>query len=155
LVSSLTTVPTAWSYTNSGVTGTYNASWDVWFSTGSGGDGGSPSGGYLMVWLYKPSGAQPIGSLRSSSVSLTGGSWDVWIGTHYDGHPVISYVRTSSATTASFDLNVFIKDAVSRDGVSGLPTIKNSWYLTNIFAGFEIWSGGNNLHTTNFCAVVN
>ena len=50
---------------------------------------------------------------------------------------------------SAFDLNVFIKNAVSR-GV-----IQNTWYLTNIFAGFEIWSGGATLKTNNFCAVVN
>jgi hypothetical protein len=28
-------------------------------------------------------------------------------------------------------------------------------YLTNIFSGFEIWTGGVGLETTSFCAGVN
>jgi hypothetical protein len=29
------------------------------------------------------------------------------------------------------------------------------WYLTNIFTGFEIWSGGKGLESTAFDAVLN
>ena len=51
----------------------------------------------------------------------------------------------------SFDLNEFIKDAVSsRDGA-----VHADWYLTNVFIGFEIWQGGTGLQTTDFCAIVN
>lgn len=144
-VSALTTVPTAWSYTNA--SGTYNAAYDVWFSTGTGASN-PPSGGYLMVWLHKPGNAQPIGSISQSGASISGASWDVWRGTQ-SGKPVISYVNTAQPTSYSFDLNVFIKDAVQRGA------LQNSWYLTTVFAGFEIWSGGTNLKTNNFCVVVN
>ncbi len=34
-------------------------------------------------------------------------------------------------------------------------TITNAMYLTNIFSGFEIWTGGVGLETTSFCAGVN
>jgi hypothetical protein len=145
-VSSLTTVPTGWSW--SGNSGTFNAAYDVWFSTGAGGDSGNPSGGYLMVWYYKPGNAQPIGGPPAGVVSLAGGAWNIWIGTQL-GKPIISYVRTETINSLSFDLNDFIKDAVTRGVLS------NSMYLTNIFAGFEIWSGGVGLKTDNFCAVVN
>ena len=33
--------------------------------------------------------------------------------------------------------------------------IQNSWGLTNVFAGFEIWSGGVGLETTDFAVTVN
>ncbi len=153
-VSSLTTVPTAWSNNAGSVSGTYNATYDVWFSSGSGGDNGanSPSGGYLMVWLYKPSsGGQPIGSVKASGVSISGSTWDIWYGGTQNGVPVVSYVKTANATSLSFDLDVFIKDAVAnRPG-----TIGSGMALTNVFAGFEIWSGGTGLKTNNFCAIVN
>ncbi len=42
----------------------------------------------------------------------------------------------------------FIKDAVTRGYV------QNSWSLTNVFSGFEIWSGGVGLQTTDFAATV-
>ena len=51
----------------------------------------------------------------------------------------------------SYDLNLFIQDAVKNQP----NTIQSSWYLTNIFTGFEIWRGGVNLESTSFCALVN
>jgi hypothetical protein len=49
----------------------------------------------------------------------------------------------------SFDLNTFIKDAVTRGYV------QDSWSLTNVFSGFEIWNGGVGLETTDFAVTVN
>jgi hypothetical protein len=151
-VSALTTVPTTWSNNAGGPSGTYNAAYDVWFSTSASGDPGSPSGGFLMVWYFKPTGAQPIGSVKYSGVTIAGasGTYDVWIGDN-GAVPCISYVRTQSIQSMSYDLNSFIQDAVhNRSG-----TIQSGWYLTNVFAGFEIWSGGQGLATTSFSAVVN
>jgi hypothetical protein len=147
-VGSLTTVPTGWSWSRNSASGEYNATYDVWFSTGAGGDSGNPSGGYLMVWFYKPGQAQPIGKSQGT-VGIAGRSWDVWSGGSQLGHPIISYVDTQGTNSLSFDLNDFIKDAVTR-GV-----VQNGWYLTNVFAGFEIWSGGTTLRTDNFCTIVN
>jgi hypothetical protein len=147
-VGALTAVPTGWSWTTA--TGTFNAAYDVWFSTASSGDSGNPSGGYLMVWLHKPDNAQPISATGTSSgsVAIAGATYNFWIGQQL-GHPIISYVRNETVDTASFDLKSFIDDGVSR-GV-----IDASWYLSNIFAGFEIWNGGVGLKTNNFCAIVN
>ena len=152
-ISAMKSVQTAWSNNAGSVSGTYNATYDVWFSTSSAGDNGAgtPSGGYLMVWFYKPSSAQPIGSVQASSVSISGKTWDVWYGGQQNGKPVVSYVATSPLTSFSFDLKAFIDDATSKR--SG--TITTSMALTNVFAGFEIWSGGAGLKTNNFCAIVN
>ena len=147
-VSSLTAVPTGWSWTSAN--GSFNAAYDVWFSAGPSGDAAAPSGGYLMVWLHKPVDAQPISKTGTSSgsVGLAGGTWNFWIGSQL-GHPIISYVRTDTIAAVSFDLKSFIDDGVSR-GV-----IDSGWYLSNIFAGFEIWNGGVGLKTNDFCAIVN
>jgi xyloglucan-specific endo-beta-1,4-glucanase len=130
---------------------------DVWFSSHPEGDPSSysPSGGFLMVWLHKPAAAQPIGGApQYTSVTISGvpGTWDIWIGPN-GSVPVVSYVRTDVDPTysMSFDLNAFIRDAVeNRPG-----TLTDVMYLTNIFTGFEIWSGGVGLQTTSFCAGVN
>jgi cellulose 1,4-beta-cellobiosidase len=150
-VSALGTIDTGFSHNAGSVSGTYNAAYDVWFSTGSGGDSGSPSGGYLMVWLYDPDGAQPIGTRVDTNVSIDGasGTYDIWFGQN-GGKPCISYVRTATANSLKFDLNKFIQHAVGRG-----DSIQSSWYLTNVFAGFEIWSGGVGLKTTAFYALVN
>lgn len=149
-VSALGTVQTSWSWAANGASGAYNAAYDVWFSTSSGGDpsASSPSGGYLMVWLYKPTGNQPIGT-SIASTTLAGKNWNVWYGTNSsNGKPCVSYVAQQNLNSLSFDLNAFIKDAVTRGYV------QNSWSLTNVFSGFEIWSGGVGLETTDFAVTV-
>jgi hypothetical protein len=151
-VSSLGTVQTAWTWSDAGVSGAYNAAYDVWFSTSSAGDpaASTPSGGYLMVWLYKPSGNYPIGSMIASTSSpIAGNTWNVWYGNNAsNGKPCVSYVAQTKLNSLSFDLNLFIKDAVTRGYV------QNSWSLTNVFSGFEIWSGGVGLQTTDFSVTV-
>ncbi len=137
-------------YTNN----SYNVAYDVWFSTNAGGEpsASGPSGGYLMVWLHKPRDAQPIGTAMVGNVTIPGvpGTWDIWIGKN-GSKPCISYVPRQPLLSLSFDLNLFIKDAVANRP----NTILSSWHLTNVFAGFEIWRGGVNIETTSFCAVVN
>jgi hypothetical protein len=159
-VSALTTVPTTWIWNDNGTladpaANIYNAAYDVWFSTNAAGEPNAfgPSGGYLMVWLYDPEQAEPIGGdpmYEGVTVAGVPGTWDVWIGPNGD-RPCISYVRTEATLAMSFDLNHFIKDAVTNRP----DTIQNDWHLTNIFTGFEIWSGGVGLESTAFCAVVN
>lgn len=157
-VSAIRSAPTAWVWNDNGTianpgANSYNVAYDLWFNMTSTVDPGGtgPTGAYLMVWLHDPSDAQPIGQTRFSNVTIPGvaGQWNVWIGTN-GGRPCISYVATQSMLNVSFDLNAFIKDAVqNRAG-----TVQNHWYLTNVFAGFEIWRGGVNLQTTSYCSFV-
>jgi hypothetical protein len=149
VVSSLNTVQTAWTWASNNATGSYNATYDVWFSNTGQAEPNrtSPSGAYLMVWFYKPTDNQPNGT-STASVTIGGKNWNLWVGTS-NGVPCYSYVAQQSLNSLSFDLNLFIKDAVSRG------YIQNSWGLTNVFAGFEIWSGGVGLETTDFAVTVN
>lgn len=159
-VSALTTVPVSWTWDDAGTladptNNSYNATYDVWFSTSSAGEpmASGPSGGYLMVWYHKPADAQPIGgSPMKKAITVAGvpGTWDVWIGPN-GTRPCISYVSTQDLKSFSFDLNKFIQDAVANQP----NTIQSTWYLTNIFTGFEIWRGAVNVQSTSFCAVVN
>ena len=159
-VSALTTVPTTFTWDDAGTLSddtdnSYNATYDVWFSTNAGGEpmASGPSGGYLMVWLHKPADAQPIGGTpMKKAITIPGvpGTWDVWIGPN-GNRPCISYVATTTTKSLSFDLNLFIQDAVKNQP----NTIQSGWYLTNIFSGFEIWRGAQNVQNTAFCAVVN
>ena len=154
-VSSITAtgISTSWSWDDSAVnksTSSYNATYDVWFSTSSGGDPSqsAPSGGYLMVWFYKPSDNQPIGStVTNGSVTISGKQFNIWTGTN-NGKPVVSYVAQNSFQSWTYPLGAFIRDAVTRG------YLQNSWYLTNVFAGFEIWKGGVGLQTTDFGVTV-
>jgi hypothetical protein len=150
-VSALGSVPVGWRWTAAG--GVYNAAFDVWFSAGPGGDAGSPSGGYLMVWLYRDASVSPMGSPQGTA-GVGGKSWQVWIcsgACNQNGVPVISYVaQPGPVNEYSFDLKDFIRNAVDQFGV-----VQDGWYLSNVFAGFEIWSGGVGLKSDDFCAVVN
>jgi cellulose 1,4-beta-cellobiosidase len=154
-VSALTKVNTVFS-TNALSMGTsnYNAAYDVWFTAASAplastqynpGAGGA----YLMVWLFNPAGRQPRGAKTYSRHTVSGlpGTWDVWID---NTDPLcISYVSTSVLEKLDFDLNNFIQDSVSnRYGIT------SSMYLSIVFAGFEIWGGGNGLQAKAFCANV-
>jgi hypothetical protein len=159
-VTALTTVPVSWTWDDAGTltddtTNSYNATYDVWFSTNSAGEptASGPSGGFLMVWYHKPADAQPIGGSpmkKAQTIAGVPGTWDVWIGMN-GTKPCISYVSTQTMTTFAFDLNMFIQDAVKNQP----NTIQSAWYLTNIFTGFEIWRGALNVASTSFCAKVN
>ena len=156
-VSALTTVPTVFSTdASSHDTSNFNATYDVWFTASSAtlpATASSPGAGgaYLMVWLYKPSQRQPRGTSKYPAHSVAGmsGTWDVWIDSSTNP-PCISYVSTTALDSLSFDLNKFIQDSVTNSyGVT------SSMYLSIVFAGFEIWSGGDGLTVEQFCAQVN
>jgi hypothetical protein len=156
-ISDIQSVRTTWIWNDNGTLGDtetniFNAAYDVWFnqdasqSTSSG-----PTGGYLMVWLYDPPNAEPIGGAPAfTGVTIDGveGTWDIWIGLN-GTRPCISYVRTETTLELSFDLKHFIDDATTRQG-----GIDPSWALTNVFTGFEIWQGAQDVETTAFCAIV-
>jgi cellulose 1,4-beta-cellobiosidase len=138
----------------------FNAAYDVWLTAGGSALSATSfnpgaGGAYLMVWLFKPAGRQPRGGVASEpnyparAVPGVTGSWDVWVDSRTDP-PCISYVSTTPLDTLGFDLNQFIQDSVT-NGYG----ITSSMYLSIIFAGFEIWSGGDGLAVNNFCAQVN
>jgi len=147
---------TSWTWAANNATGSYNAAYDVWFSTSAGGDpgAGSPSGGFLMVWYHKPPVDQPIGTLVTTA-TVGGRTWNVWYGTNIaNGKGVVSYVAPQDITSMTFSLGDFITDAVGRNCAGTTKCLQSSWYLTNVFAGFEIWNGGVGLETTDFSVTV-
>jgi hypothetical protein len=155
-VSSLTSVPTIFS-TNIDTMGTasYNATYDVWLTATNAvvtGNNPGSGGAYLMVWQFMPTDKRPRGTLMSNGSIVTGikGGWDVWYDpSTNDKMPCVSYVSSSKIPTLEFDLNYFIQDAIQ----SGYG-VKSSQYLSIVFAGFEVWQGGNGLQIKKFCANV-
>ena len=142
-------VMTSMTWADNGATGSYNATYDVWFSTGGKeAAASSPSGGYLMVWYHLPSSNQPIGT-NMASATIGGKNWNVWYGTNSgNGKPCVSYVAQTSINSLTFSLGDFIQDALTRN------YLQSSWALTNVFAGFEIWNGGVGLAVTDFSVTV-
>ena len=151
--------------------GDFNATYDVWFakSPPTAGSYDDAVSGFLMVWLYQPSGRQPIGKKVRTTATIAGHTWNVWVGPRGtaagDGtnRPVVSYVATDSpvASLTGFNLRDFMNDAVT-NGASDMSAggtsqaFASSWYLTDVFAGFEIWTGSSatNLKSTGFSCVV-
>jgi glycosyl hydrolase family 12 len=120
--------------------GYWDAAYDVWFDPTPRRDGQN-TGAEIMIWLNHLGPPQPVGS-KVATVSLAGGTWDVWQGNI--GWNVVSYVRTSAADSAGFPISAFYDDAVSRGYAN------RSWYLTSVQAGFEPWTGGVGLAVNNF-----
>jgi cellulose 1,4-beta-cellobiosidase len=145
-------------------TSNFNAAYDVWFTAteadlpvrqASPGKGGA----YLMVWMFDPRDRQPRGgapdadgkmgpNVAAHTIPGVDGTWDVWID---KTDPLcISYVRTTPTDGMAFDLNTFIRDSVTNS-----YGITSSMYLAIVFAGFEVWGGGDGLKLKQFCAAVN
>ncbi|NAS27030.1 hypothetical protein GT755_35860 [Herbidospora sp. NEAU-GS84] len=121
-------------------TGTWDAAYDIWFDPTPRTDGQN-TGAEIMIWLNHRGSVQPVGS-QVGTVNLAGGTWQVWFGNI--GWNVISYVRTSAASSIDFAVNTFYSDAVNRGYA------QRSWYLTSVQAGFEPWVGGAGLTLNNF-----
>jgi hypothetical protein len=159
-ISAITSLMTTFKFTT---TGNMNAAYDIWFSdhvpTACYGDGIS---GFIMLWFHQPSGFHPIGDAAiASNVAIGGSSWNVWKGprggtgasqgtcsVQNSSATVISYVATSDMpNVTNLDLKPFFTDAVGRG-------FSSSFYLTDLFAGFEIWSGGTGAEVKEFTAAV-
>lgn len=133
----------------------HNAAYDIWFTPDAtpltANQYKPPEGGaYLMIWLFDPTDRQPRGSklFPAHTVDQVSGSWDVWV--HPTDPPCITYVSTTLLDSLDFDLNHFIQDSVTNNyGITA------DMYLSIIFAGFEIWGGGDGLRVDRFCAQVN
>jgi hypothetical protein len=149
-ISAITSVISTFRHT--ATSGQLNATYDIWFSdhapTGARYD--DAISGFVMLWLYDPPNFQPIGS-AGATVEIPAGSgkrWVRWVGPRgatgatcegaqcSANRPVVSYVATATSGSFSGDLKPFFTDAAG----FGIPA---SWYLTDVFGGFECWSGGD------------
>ena len=145
-VKDIRNVITSWevTVTDSGI---WNAAYEIWFHKTGDYSGGAPNGAELMIWINWQGLIQPSGS-RIDIVSLANNTWEVWFADLEDWD-YIAYRRTDKTTSISFDINEFIKDALSRG------RIENSWYFISVEAGFELWQGGAGLKSSGFSVTVN
>lgn len=157
-VTELSSVPTVFR-TNGAQFGMdyYNAAYDVWLTSSAAGvpngqyDPGR-GGAYLMVWTFDPENKRPRGpgeepQFAAMTVPGVTGKWDVWVDD--TDPPCISYVATEPVDNLGFDLKHFIDDSV-QNGYG----ITSEMFLAVVFAGFEVWSGGDGLRVDEFCVDV-
>jgi len=149
-------LPSSFTWATNGATGSYNAAYDVWFSTGAGGDpaASAPSGGFLMIWFNDSPQNQPIGAaIPNGTVTIGGKQFNIWYGMN-GSRPCVSYLAQQDFFTWTFSLGDFIQDAIARNCSGTTKCVNPSWYLTNVFAGFEIWNGGVGLEVKDFGVTV-
>ena len=128
----------------------WDASYDVWFNASSSGNqsGDHASNLELMVWLTYSARAIPTGVQVATGVSIAGLTWNVWYGTGGNG-PCVSYVLSPvGSSVTNLDLGRLAADAAARGYLTA------SWYLIDVEAGFELWSGGAGLESTAFSVTV-
>jgi hypothetical protein len=165
-ISDIQTLPTTFNI--SGTMGDNNAAYDVWFAnTAPTGQYDTAQSAFLMVWTHRPAQRSPIGTNNvafetGQTVQGVPGTWDLWVGRRGGNgpdanNPVINYVAPSTVRAITFDLKLFIQDAVNRSQTGRLNgfTFSDQLLLTDVFAGFEIWSGGAGLKVDEFSAQIN
>jgi len=142
-ISNLASATFNWTVNSTRPTGIYNVAAEAWFSlsinTSLGHQWLSSGGGELMIWIDSQ-GMVPAGTQIG-----TYGSYEVW--TIQMDHQYICYFQTGQ-NSVNINLTEFIHDAMSRG------YLDPSWYLHDIEAGFEIWSGGEGLVVESFSAEV-
>jgi hypothetical protein len=169
-LNAITSIPTTFNNNGGAVAGEYNVTYDIWFAnTAPQGVYEDASAAFLMVWLYKPGGKNPIGlnpAIQNVTIAGAPGTWDIWIGPRGENGaennlnndaPVISYVARAPIQNFQADLKKFMDDAVARSTAGTLKaangrsfTFANNLVLTDVFGGSEIWSGGQGLSISNF-----
>jgi cellulose 1,4-beta-cellobiosidase len=126
--------------------GRYNASYDIWFSTAPM-KTGQADGAELMIWFNAP------GNALESRVKYTVGGvqyylahWRSHLGKTWWNYIQFRRVRPASGGSSYLKIGQFIQVAEK------LRLVKSSWWMDNVEAGFEIWSGGSNVTATRFWA---
>jgi hypothetical protein len=151
-ISDIISAQTTVKWSGSGLGGS-NMAYDIWFSKDNPPYGGEEYGdavsGFAMLWLHMPDSNVPIGGSPTATANFCGHDWDVWAGDRGtspeypdlpSNRPVISYVvKGGDVKDFSCDLKEVFDDATSNN-YNG-KSLDSSWYLSDVFAGFEIWSG--------------
>lgn len=145
-------VTTSWLIDTSGVAvgDVWDASYDVWFNASSAGNQSDDDAKNLelMVWLNYSAGATPTGVQVTTGARIAGLTWNVWFGAGGNG-PCVSYVLSPTGSSVSnLDLGLLAADAITRGYLNA------GWYLIDVEAGFELWSGGAGLKSPAFSVAI-
>lgn len=126
---------------------TYDASYHIWLDPTPRNDGINR---LEIVVRFQLAGAslQPVGSKVAALVELAGIRWDVWVGNN-GRNDVLTFTAPRQIVNWDFDVKTFTNEAVRR----GLAA--NTWFVTSVQAGFDIWANGANLGVSCFMSWVN
>ncbi|WP_436788024.1 ricin-type beta-trefoil lectin domain protein [Yinghuangia sp. YIM S10712] len=122
--------------------GTYNAAYDLWFSSVPGQCSFTESA-ELMIWIDSRN-KQPTGE-RTAVIRVGDADYTVYEAPKKSSHTLIVYSRNDPAEAVTeLDLLAFATDAQRRGYVPPSSS------LCSVQAGFEIWDGGVGLATESF-----
>ncbi|WP_436775999.1 GH12 family glycosyl hydrolase domain-containing protein [Yinghuangia sp. YIM S09857] len=123
--------------------GTWNASYDLWFSPVHG-ECSFTESAELMIWIDSR-GKKPSGEKADDPVRIGGLSYTVYQLPKKSSHTVIVYLLEDPASSVrDLDLRAFALDAAQRGYVP------RDSELCSVQAGFEVWEGGVGLRTDSF-----
>ncbi len=146
-ISTLTTIPSKWTYTVPTGTESYNVSYDIWIHSQN--NPPAPNGSLeLMIWANHRD-TVPIGQLVEENFSIAGGNWEVWYGQNTNGWNVVSYVNIANPSGVELDVAEFVNNAVTRGYAA------SSDYLLGVQAGFEIWRGSSEFRSDSYTITIN
>lgn len=123
--------------------GTYNAAYDLWFSSVPGKCSFTESA-ELMIWLDSRN-KRPSGTLSQRQARIGEVAYNVFETPRNGAHTLIVYQSTvATESVTDLDLRAFARDAAERGYVP--------WdsELCSVQAGFEVWDGGVGLSTESF-----
>lgn len=132
-------LPTSWSFDNQLGDQKSDAIYDLWVDWSD--NPSSQPTDEVMIFLDYTDGAHPA-SNKVTTISMAGAEWDVYRST--DSWQVISFVRTSTTTSASFNLRDFL------DYSANSGWLDRNKYLISVQNGFEVWRGAGKLITNNY-----
>ena len=135
---------TSWSIDRSAVASgsVYDCAYDIWFDPSATGNQGNGTSTEMMVWLAY-AGCQPAGSKVATAQIINGISFDIWYSAN--GKGILSYVMTAASSAVNnLDIGLLAQDAINRGWLTA------AHYLTDVEAGFELWTNGTGLKTNSF-----
>ncbi|KAJ8100151.1 glycoside hydrolase family 12 protein [Lipomyces tetrasporus] len=133
-LSSITSMPSTWSWSYTGNSLVGDVSYDAFVSSVP-----STTAAHdfeVMVWLAQLGGAQPIGyGTPIASPTINGITWNLYEGTN--GWTVFSFVATSQVNDFSGDVNAFFTYLIDNQGMPA------GYYLQTLQAGTEAFTGSD------------
>jgi Glycosyl hydrolase family 12 len=145
-VSALDPPITTW-YTSENAPGTWNAAYDIWF-TKSEETNGQANGAELMIWLNTHNMGRPPAGTPTLWVRHHKYWFLHWVPCHNGA--CWNYIQFRRVRTTWGVRRMRIGPFIRRAERRGL--IRSWWWMENIEAGFEIWTGGTGLTTKWFWA---
>ncbi len=146
-ISEMGATPFTWIIDTNGASGTWNCSYESWFSKAG---GTAPDAAEIMVWINYAGGANPAGT-KVDTVSIGGADWDVYFvdWTQNIGWYYIAYKKVIPVERVDLNFKDFVDDSMARG------YLNPDWYMDNMEAGFEIWRDGEGLTSNYFFASTN